>query len=123
MRRRGLLLGVGALALIGLGAFAHIYFHALWSGEGITEENCERIQLGMTEAEVEAIFGCPAGNYSGKKVDKLANLVRLLKVVEENDTDHISRVWVGNDVAILVTFGSGRVVFFQLESFANHKDP
>jgi hypothetical protein len=56
MRRRRLLLGLGLLALLGLagGLFAFLY---PWPG--VTGANFERIQEGMTLAEVEKILGGP----------------------------------------------------------------
>jgi hypothetical protein len=62
MSRRVYLLGVG-LALLALGlAFTD---WALSLQPGVTEANVKRIRVGMTLAEVEAIFGRPSNNHPG----------------------------------------------------------
>jgi hypothetical protein len=36
-----------------------------YKGDGINRQNFERLQAGMTEKQVEAVFGVPAGYYGG----------------------------------------------------------
>jgi hypothetical protein len=60
MRRRRLLLGAGALALLVLGLacwFAFVLPPA--PPPGVTEGNFYRLRLGMAEADVEAVLGTP----------------------------------------------------------------
>jgi hypothetical protein len=58
-RRRFLLLGTfGVLVL--LGALGYLL---LRSGSPISQAGCDRIKLGMSLADVEAILGRPAGDY------------------------------------------------------------
>ena len=65
MRRRRLLLGAGALALLGLAG--------LWLAQslrpgpepGVTMESFRRLRLGMNEQEVEAIPGQPGDLFGG----------------------------------------------------------
>jgi hypothetical protein len=130
MRRRPLLLGVGVLALLGL---AWSSFTLLMSrvGDRITRANVQRIKNGMTEAEVEAIFGCPAGNYSRKAHPWLDGLQEAEKerqnrrnaVNVQQGKDFVNelsreqpppelcfaRTWVGEDIAVLVRFKDGHV--------------
>jgi hypothetical protein len=57
MRRRTLLVVIAGLAVVATGAWL------LWPRpERITQENCDRIRIGMSRAEVEAILG-PPGDY------------------------------------------------------------
>jgi hypothetical protein len=118
MRRGWLRLGIGAL--VGL-AVLFLLFSRPSSGEGITEQNYERIQLDMTEPEIEAILGCPAGNYSGKDPGHLNQIFDLLELAASHDTSHshFARLWVGEEVAVLVSFDAGKARFHQLESVEN----
>ena len=63
MRRRRLLLGSGALALLGLAGML-VVTQLLRAGPAITPASYERIREGMTEAEVEAVLGGPPGDYT-----------------------------------------------------------
>jgi hypothetical protein len=65
-----LLLGVGLLALLGVAGWLLLAIVSR-PGSGITRANYERIQKGMTEGEVETVFGCPAADYSGKTPELL----------------------------------------------------
>jgi hypothetical protein len=63
MRKRPLLW----LTATGLAGFLVLVL--LWPppprpGAGVTRENFDRICVGMTEAELTGVFGCPAGDYS-----------------------------------------------------------
>jgi SmpA / OmlA family len=60
-RRQALLI---ALLLAGLLAYSLLWL-AVCPQHRITPANVDRIQPGMTRAEVEAIFGVPAGEYEG----------------------------------------------------------
>jgi hypothetical protein len=52
----------GRLALIGL-AMALLALPLLHRGAGVPPANCGRLHAGMTQAEVEAVLGCPQGKY------------------------------------------------------------
>jgi hypothetical protein len=58
--RRLLLLWIPAATAAGLAAV-----WLLWPRTAITRENAEKVQLGMTLAEVEAILGGPARDQAG----------------------------------------------------------
>ena len=122
MRRRRLLLGAGVLALLGV-AGGLVVWLVPHPGAGITPENYRRIRegpenygrirQGLTEAGVEAIFGCPAGNYSGKNVDDWAKGMETLLSMDIDimkdpngppASPLVFRLWVGEDVAVLVFF-------------------
>jgi hypothetical protein len=60
MRRRKLLVALAGLAVVGAAGIV-----VLWprSVSRITQENCDRVQVGMSRADVEAILG-PPGDYT-----------------------------------------------------------
>jgi hypothetical protein len=64
MKRKTLLLILGSLAAVLLAGYGTLRLTA--PRHRITDENFAAIQKGMTEAEVEAILGVPAGVYSSK---------------------------------------------------------
>jgi hypothetical protein len=57
-KKRRLLISVGILAACVCGT---LVVFALLPEPGVTKANFERIQIGMTEADAEAIFGRPSG--------------------------------------------------------------
>lgn len=60
---RRLFLGVLIVVVVLIGYYA--YF--LWTLPEVSRADFERIQVGMTQAEVEAIIGGPPGEYAGYK--------------------------------------------------------
>jgi hypothetical protein len=131
MRRRRLLLGAGLLALFGAAAFL-LTVVVQRPGSRITRENYERIDNGMTEEEVNAVLGCVAGDYTGKKAAELEKWAKVLGVIEELDRtirvrgkpappprQSVFRYWIGDDVAILVYFIDGKVFEKHLEDVAD----
>jgi hypothetical protein len=70
---------------------------------GITRENFERLQEGMTWQEVESILGGPAGDYtSGRKTPNL-NSIKFFPPCFGGPITH-QRVWIGENSAITVCF-------------------
>jgi hypothetical protein len=61
-------------------------------GPRISQTSFEQIRPGMTRAEVEAVLGVSAGNYTGGRV----------KIVHGVPPDDGYAEWVGEDVAVLV---------------------
>jgi hypothetical protein len=57
MERRRLILVAASFCLVA------IVFWWLWPTPGITSANCNRIKEGMTDEQVDAIFGRPEGYY------------------------------------------------------------
>jgi hypothetical protein len=58
-----------AFAVVGFALYAADRFHLLERSFGqvkFTQETCDRIRLGMTRDQVEALLGGPPGNYSPK---------------------------------------------------------
>jgi hypothetical protein len=107
-RRRLLLLGVAALALLGLAALLFALFVPR-PGAGITRENFERIRTGMTEREVEGILGARSGDYSGGRAYIPASPLSrdtqsLHRPLGDGEGDTVLRWWAGEEVAVYVWF-------------------
>src|SRR5262245_18822576 len=68
MRRRRLLLGAVVLAPFGLAGLLFA-LHLAFPEPGVTWDNFQRIQDGMSEQEVEAILGGPGKTQSGSSED------------------------------------------------------
>jgi hypothetical protein len=123
MRRRRLLLGAGLLGLLRLGAVL-TWLLVPRPGAGITRGNVERIREGMTEGEVEAVLGCPAGNYSGKKAEGLSAIPLLVESrFPYPPAERVWRLWVGEETAVLVAFEKRRAVWWRQESVADKSVP
>jgi hypothetical protein len=63
------------------------------SGPGLTKSNCDHIQVGMTEKEVEVLLGGPA----------------TWVVVE--DSDGAVKMWIGRECSATIGFADGRVLW------------
>jgi hypothetical protein len=107
MRRRTLLVVLAGLAMV-VAAGAVVFWPR---PELITPENFERIRVGMSQVEVEAILGGPPGDYTTGEIDRdheqhggqLSNL----------HDGWIARgeVWEGNRIEIAVKFDESGNVF------------
>jgi hypothetical protein len=73
MRRRGLLLGAGALAMLGLGWFAVESLLYPEPTPGVSLENYWELKKGMTQKEVAAILGGPGQLWPRAEGDGLSN--------------------------------------------------
>jgi hypothetical protein len=134
MGGRRLLLTAGALSLLGLAAVL-TWLLVLRRVPGITHANYSQLQKGMTEAEVEAILGGVAKNYSGKRADELEEYMDMVTLAEhiERELRHVPavtphtpvvpRLWVGDEIAILVLFREGRVQSFHRQPVADPVAP
>jgi hypothetical protein len=107
MRRRKLLAAVGLAVLVAAGAFV------LWPRlDRITDENFDRIQEGMSRAEVEAIFGGPPGDYRAGPTtydaDLDANRVprEILGLVRTTQDGDDVFDWAGDHGHAIVVFDS-----------------
>ena len=69
MRRRKLLVVLVGLAVVGAAGMVVMWPRA----DSITQENFDRILVGMSPAEVEAIFGGPPGDYRSVWTDWPSN--------------------------------------------------
>jgi outer membrane protein assembly factor BamE (lipoprotein component of BamABCDE complex) len=97
----------------------------------ITEENFAAIQKGMTEEEVEAILGAPAGVYGSG--DKTGNyFVRITRIPREGFTfrsglDLIrtrgGKEWVGEAISVYIIFDETGGVKEALGGFFLHNVP
>ena len=136
--RRGLLLAgtLGLLAACGLA------FLALTPRPRITRETYGRIREGLTEEEVKVIFGGPPGNYIGKDPDWLVSMAEINMAIEQASweaarelcrewgeeppppqEEFVTRLWVGEELAVLVCFRSGEVVRWFEQSVADQNFP
>ncbi len=89
----------------------------------IRHETCERLQLGMSEKEIEAILGGPAGDYTTQPNCGFYVFVNIGPVCQTPGEDgHISiREWHTDDFAIHVYFNpDGKAV---LIASAGASDP
>lgn len=104
-RRRFLVLSLAAI-LVGLG----VGLWLLWPHTAITHENADRIQPGMTLAEVEAILGGPARDETGGRfwINQLGSTLFLGNSPE-------SQQWVSDECAVAVWFTDGHVAFHRLD--------
>jgi hypothetical protein len=116
MRKRRLLVGVGALVLLVVVGWLAVAWLAP-SRPGITRENYERIQQGMTQHEVERLLGEPGQDglallLTGPEheSDALAtSLSEIDDLVWGEPPTCLVLGWVGRDVIVLVRFDNGRV--------------
>jgi hypothetical protein len=91
MRSRRLL-WLSALVLPGLWA-AWLVLPGLRPRPSITQEDYDRIRVGMTLAEVEGVLGGPPGDYAGRPV-----------FVTRSEVES-RRWWVGNEAVIMIELG------------------
>jgi hypothetical protein len=105
-RRRFLFLALPVvLVLLGVGAWV------LWPKPqvtAITRDNAERIQPGMTLAEVEAILEGPARDETGGRC--WTTYISSTLFVHAIDAQE----WIGDECAVAVWFHDGRVAFRHL---------
>ena len=97
MRRRRLLLGVGALALLGMVGFG--LFLWVTNPPRVTLDNCRRLRQGMSVRDVEALLGEP------NEVNKYAHCT--------------FRVWRSEEAEIAVIFDTADQVWYR-PSFWEH---
>jgi hypothetical protein len=118
MRRRWLLLGVGALAFLGAILMLHL---RLAPPSGVTRENCKKIKTGMAPEEVIAILG--RAPCSAQELTSLcqadARLEDALVAAEVTIPRYVARhvflvaspfhteTWIGDEVILMVQFVDG----------------
>src|SRR5262249_14959883 len=111
-----LLVAIAAFAL--LGAIGALWlFRSMNAKPAFTEELSAKIKPGMTEQEVEAIVGCPPGDYTTRPYDDpptLRGAFFLSKSV-------IHRVWISDSGRIAVFFNKQGVVI-DVEFWRVHPD-
>jgi hypothetical protein len=88
----------------------------------------------MTPLDVEALFGGPPANYSGKTPDRLAFYQAIRKEMRPGWTSGGQwfpapykppdcKMWVGEELAVLVVFRDGRADEWRSESVADQTVP
>jgi hypothetical protein len=113
MKHKRLLLILGCLAALLLAGYATLRLTA--PQHQITADNIEAIKKGMTEDEVEAILGVPAGDYSSgqfgghffeNEKNPDSDVVTGLELVKKRG----GKIWAGNETSVWIHFDdSGRV--------------
>jgi hypothetical protein len=71
----------------------------------INLENFKQIKEGMSQGEVEALFGGPPGDYANWPHPKRINQFVAL-VLQGNDDDMVHRFWLGEEGVVKVVFDS-----------------
>ncbi|MCI0378840.1 MAG: hypothetical protein L0215_14630 [Gemmataceae bacterium] len=118
-KRRLLRLAATSVLLLGAG------YGVLWLTAGprhrINHESFNRIQEGMTEKDVEAIFGVPAGDYTTGPVMELKSDSGFSKVwrVDKPWMSNFSRIYVAFDERGLVVWKRYLPVVPEEESFGD----
>jgi hypothetical protein len=92
MKRCFFFLGAFILLLL-LGGTGYLL---LRPGSPISQAGCDRIEHGISEADVQKILGGPEGNYHDGQVD--------INVPSAPGPGLRIKVWIGNDGAALVYF-------------------
>jgi hypothetical protein len=114
MKRKRLLLILGCLATVLLAGYGTLRLMA--PQHRITKENIAAIKEGMTEAEVQALLGVPAGDYSSKQTGGVfilgdrpwADSFFAGPDIVERDG---GKFWVGDETSVWVRFDDvGQVV-------------
>src|SRR5262245_24893379 len=111
MSRRRVLLGLAALALLGAAASVTIPLLPTRRSHNITEDGYEQIKEGMTLAEVEAIMGGPADNYTSGRYDRkigIAGGAAYYPLDEENPARDAQ--WIGEERWVGVVIYRDRVL-------------
>jgi hypothetical protein len=85
-------LSLGLLAL-GIVAAVLIVLALLPPRPGVTKENFDRIEIGMTEAEVEAIFGEAASIVGGKVWSEYENELVGAATIAWDNNGRVEEVW------------------------------
>ena len=115
MRRRKLLVALAGLAVVVTAGVV-----VLWPTRPnrVTRENYDRIQIGVTRVEVEAILG-PPGDYATVPFDDgrsevdpsdLYSRVVLSFSLLDDASNRVRACWSGNDYLIVITFDPKSVV-------------
>ena len=97
MKRKRVLLIFGCLAGVLLAAYATGLFPR-W--HRITNENIGAIRDGMTEREVEAILGAPAGDYSSGT----SELALMARRMDRESWNSGAKIWVSDEAGIYIRF-------------------
>src|SRR5262245_16377053 len=97
-RRQTLLLGLMVAALGLVVSIAWLWF--AWPRHRLSQDSFDKIKAGMTREEVEAILGCPPGDYATQAGFSVSmgppGALDALSCTRER--------WVGNEAIITVWF-------------------
>jgi hypothetical protein len=95
--RKHLLLCLVAVAFLAVGIYGILRLAQLLR-PGITQENFDRIQEGMTEQEVERILGGPSGYHADRPVVVMNSGTMFFRP---------SHLWIGDSGIVTICFSSG----------------
>jgi hypothetical protein len=103
MRWRRLLLGLGAVVMLGVAGLLAL---ALWPRSAVTQQNYDRLRYGMTERSAKAILGEPEET---EIFDPDILVVTSRGPVESRTSKppHKMCGWYGENLAITVVFDTG----------------
>jgi hypothetical protein len=106
MKRRRLIITFAVFCLVAMVVWW------LWPAPGITRSNCDRIKQGMSEPEVDVLFGCPAGDYCtpGSPIFHYVGSVPVLDMPRWREATKV-KIWYVDSGETRVLFDrSGQVV-------------
>jgi hypothetical protein len=111
VRRRTLLAALAGLAVV-VAAGAVV----LWPRPNrVTAKNVERLRVGMTQNEVEAIIGLPGDHSTQETVVMPMTTESWSDVIGETNRNESKDRWIGDDTWVDVAFAkSGYVTWMQL---------
>jgi hypothetical protein len=104
------------VVLAGLAVVATVGAVVLWPrAERVTPENVERLRVGMTQNEVEAIIGLPGDHSTQETVVMPMNTESWCDVIGETNPNERKARWIGDKTWVDVAFDkTGHVTFLQL---------
>lgn len=115
MRRRGLCLGLVAAVAAGSAGFVAVRSFGA-PAHRITREAAAELRPGMTLAEVEAVIGVPAGDYSGGTALPAPGSTLVFPPSWHE--------WIAEDVCIQAEFDEqGRLLFVLLRDVCLVREP
>jgi hypothetical protein len=106
---------LACLGLLGAGIWV-----STASRHGVDRDRFERIRMGMTENEVEAVLGGPAGNYA--KGDVVV-LCRSHRVLAPHPDGIEPKKWTCDEAIIFVYFADDKVVAKEVQDIPTYKEP
>jgi hypothetical protein len=116
--RKRATIGIVVIAIMGACALAFVLYSE--TRLRINLDTFDQLSLGLEKSEVEAILGCPAGDYSNGTLAPLRNRQLYRKVDWDGKNNYSRRAsedWCGNEATIRVWFNAdARVAMMEILS-------